>query len=93
MHTCLNVSDGLNIYIFVSVGLAASSGIEVLVALSRWRREQGKIEGKERVPQACPGSDGSPDNLLCNGLPLSLSAVKLQAGALQLRTQRRQTAF
>lgn len=33
----------------------------------------GKIEGSERVPQACPGSDGSPDNLLCNGLPLSLS--------------------
>lgn len=32
----------------------------------------GKIEGSERVPQACPGSDGSPDNLLCNGLPLSL---------------------
>lgn len=61
--------------------------------LSRRRRQRGKMEGKERVPQACPGSDGSPDNLLCNGLPLSLSAVKLQAGALQLRTQRRQTAF
>lgn len=54
---------------------------------------RGKIEGKERVPQACPGPDGSPDNLLCNGLPLFLSAVKLQSGALQLRTQRRQTAF
>lgn len=77
---------------FVSLGLAGCRAIEVLVVLSR-RREQGKIEGKERVPQACPGSDGSPDNLLCNGLPLSLSAVKLQAGALQLRTQRRQTAF
>lgn len=61
--------------------------------LSRRRREQGKMEGKERVPQACPGSDGSPDNLLCNGLPRSLTAVKLQAGTLQLRTQRRQTAF
>ncbi|AWP00667.1 Hypothetical protein SMAX5B_016973 [Scophthalmus maximus] len=72
----------------------ACFGTEVLAVLSRRRREQrGKIEGKERVPQACPGSDGSPDNLLCNGLPLSLSAVKLQAGALQLRTQRRQTAF
>lgn len=59
----------------------------------RRRGVQGKMEGKERVPQACPGSDGSPDNLLCNGLPRSLTAVKLQAGALQLRTRRRQTAF
>lgn len=64
-----------------------------VAGLSRRRWEQGKMEGKERVPQACPGSDGSPDNLLCNGLPRSLTAVKLQAGALQLRTQRRQTAF
>lgn len=43
--------------------------------------EQRKMEGKERVPQACPGPDGSPDNLLCNGLSRSLTAVKLQAGA------------
>lgn len=91
MLECRRRSEYL--YIFGSVGLAASTGTEVLVVLSRWRLEQGKMERKERVPQACPGSDGSPDNLLCNGLPLSLSAVKLQAGALQLRTQRRQTAF
>lgn len=62
------ISEALNIYIF-----AASGGIEVLVGgAEQEETEQGKIEGKERVPEACPGSDGSPDNLLCNGLPLSL---------------------
>lgn len=67
------ISEALNIYIFASWGLAASGGIEVLVGgAEQEETEQGKIEGKERVPEACPGSDGSPDNLLCNGLPLSL---------------------
>lgn len=40
--------------------------------LSRTRQKQGKIEGKEKVPEACPGCDGSPDNLPRNGLPLFL---------------------
>lgn len=94
IYICLNVNPSLEyLYICECIRLAASCGIEVLVGWAGGDGEQGKIEGKERVPQACPGSDGSPDNLLCNGLPLSLSAVKLQAGTLQLRTQRRQTAF
>lgn len=78
LYACLGVREALNIYVCKVGCLLWDRG----VAEPRRRRvEQRKMEGKERVPQACPGSDGSPDNLLCNGLPRSLTAVKLQAGA------------
>jgi len=45
IYAFLNVTEALNIYIFVSVGLAACSAIEVSVVLSR-RREPGRYRGK-----------------------------------------------
>lgn len=74
----MSVKEALNIYVCKVGCILWDRGV---AEPGRRRVEQRKMEGKERVPQACPGSDGSPDNLLCNGLPRSLTAVKLQAGA------------